>query len=220
MDKILITRKQRLRFISFEGIDYSGKSTQIEYLKNYLEQKGFKVNILREPGGTQISEMIRSILLDKNHSKMHERCEILLYSAARVQLMTEKIIPLLQENEFVIADRFADSTTAYQGYGRGLDLDLVNQINHFATLDIMPGITFYMKINPEEAFQRRKDSGRDPDRLESAGKSFYMNIYKGYRKMAEEQPDRIFVLDATQVREQIHRQIINKVEKLVFGETV
>jgi len=208
------------KFISFEGIDFSGKSTQIEMLKKYLEKKGEKVFVLREPGGTKISERVRSILLDKNHMQMHPRAEILLFSAARVQLTVEKIIPLLEQGDYVIADRFVDSTTAYQGYGRNLDLEFVEHVNQFATLDLLPGITFYLDIKPEEVIHRRSNSGREEDRMESSGLEFYNNVFNGYKKIAEKHSNRFHILDATQVKEEIHRQIIKSVENKLTGETI
>jgi len=208
------------KFISFEGIDYSGKSTQIEMLKNFLEAKGEKVFVLREPGGTEISERVRSILLNKDHIYMHPRAEILLFSAARVQLTVEKIIPLLEQGNYVIADRFVDSTTAYQGYGRKLELDFVEHVNHFATLGLLPGITFYLEIKPQEVLQRRKKSGRQEDRMESAGLEFYNNVFNGYKKIAKNYPDRFHILDATQVKDEIHRKIILSIENQLTGETI
>ncbi len=201
--------KLNKKFISFEGIDFSGKSTQISLLKEYLIKNGQEVFILREPGGTEISERIRSILLDKKHMQMHGRTEILLFSAARVQLTCEKIIPLLKEGKYVLADRFVDSTTAYQGYGRELELELVDHVNKFATLGILPSITFYLKINPDDAFKRKLENGLEADRLESSGENFYKRVCRGYEDIANRNPKRFKILDATQVKGDIHRQIIN-----------
>lgn len=197
------------RFISFEGIDFSGKSTQIELLKDYLEKKGEEVFILREPGGTEISERIRSILLDNKNRGMHGRAEMLLFNAARVQLTSEKIIPLLKEGKYIIADRFVDSTTAYQGHGRQLELDIVDHVNQFATLGILPDITFYLKIDPHDAFKRMVKSGVEADRLELSGEKFYKRVCMGYEQIAQKNPKRFYIFDATQVKEEIHRQIIN-----------
>lgn len=200
------------RFFSFEGIDFSGKSTQINLLKAYLENKGEKVYVLREPGGTEISEKIREILLDKKHFKMNERAELLLFSAARVQLTVEKIIPLLQKGHYVIADRFVDSTTAYQGYGRDLEQEIVRHVNQFATLGLLPGITFYLRITPEEAQRRRQENNLQTDRLEEQGNIFYKKVFKGYEAIAEQNPDRIQIIDAAQVIDHIHRRIIESIK--------
>jgi len=207
----MISKDLNKHFISFEGIDFSGKSTQIEMLKTYLEEKGQSVFVLREPGGTDISERIRSILLDKEHIRMNARAEMLLFSAARVQLTEEKIIPLLKKGSYVIADRFVDSTSAYQGYGRELEQETIDHVNYFATFGIIPGTTFYLKISPEDAFQRRIDGGQEADRLESAGLEFYNKVCKGYEKIAQKEPNRFIILDATQVKDEIHRQIVKRI---------
>jgi dTMP kinase len=207
----MISAELNRRFISFEGIDFSGKSTQIKLLKSHLEKNGHEVFVLREPGGTEISERIREILLDKEHIKMNARAEMLLFSAARVQLTEEKIIPLLKKGSYVIADRFVDSTSAYQGYGRELEQETIDHVNKFATFGIMPGVTFYLKISPEQAFQRRINSGQEADRLESAGMEFYNKVCKGYETLANNEPNRIVILDATQVELEIHRQIIKRI---------
>jgi len=196
------------RFISFEGIDYSGKTTQIDLLKSFLEGRGFNVFVIREPGGTAISEKIRQLLLDKKNFKMYERAELFLYSAARVQLVVEKIIPMLKKDFFVIADRYVDSTTAYQGYGRRIDLKVIKQINKAATFDIMPNITFYLEIKPGRAYERRNDSAKQTDRLEAAGLEFYKRVFNGYKKISQKNKS-FYVLDAEQSVETIHKQILN-----------
>lgn len=196
------------RFYSFEGIDYSGKSTQIELLRKFLESKGHQVYVLREPGGTGISEKIRDLLLDKKYSNMTDICEIFLYSAARTQLVQEKIVPLLQQNYFVIADRYVDSTTAYQGFGRGIDEKIVEQINRFATDGLMPQTTFLMNVTPEISIARRRKSGRSADRLEESGKAFFNRVYQGYQQLALENKSRYVVLEAEQPKDFIHQQII------------
>jgi len=199
------------RFISFEGIDFSGKSTQIELLKKYLEDKNYKVYFIREPGGTEISEKIRQILLDKNNYNMNEIAEIFLYSSARVQLVSEKILPLLENGYFVIADRFVDSTTAYQGYGREINLEIVENINQAATFGVLPGITFYLELSPEDSIERFKNSGRSADRLETAGIEFFNRVFNGYKRIAEANKDRICVINAKQSIEIIHKQIVKEV---------
>ena len=208
----MITPELNKHFYSFEGIDFCGKSTQIALLKTYLENRGRQVYVLREPGGTEISEKIREILLDKKHLIMNERTEMLLFSAARIQLTVEKIIPLLKAGYYVIADRFVDSTTAYQGYGRGLEQEIVEHVNQFATLGLLPCITFYLRITPEEAQKRRFENKLESDRLESAGNNFYKKVFIGYEKLAENHPNRFEIIDASQVIEEIHRQIIKCIE--------
>ncbi len=206
------------RFISFEGLDYSGKSTQIQLLKTYLEKQGFHVYAMREPGGTVISEKIREILLDQANMNMTERCEIFLYSAARVQLVQERIMPLLEQNYFVLADRYVDSTTAYQGFGRKLNLEMVQAINQAATFGLLPLVTFYLRMQPEQVYQRTKNSGRPLDRLENAGMDFYHRVFQGYEKIVENNSRRFFVLDATESIEHIHRKIVEVVKKTALDE--
>ncbi len=204
------------RFYSFEGIDYSGKSTQIELLRKFLERKGYQVYVLREPGGTSISEKIRDLLLDNKNSNMTDICEIFLYSAARTQLIAEKIIPLLQKKYFVIADRYVDSTTAYQGFGRGIDEKIVQQINRTATAGLMPQITFLMNVTPEISIARRRKSGRSADRLEESGEAFFNRVYQGYQQLAMENKSRYVVLEAEKPKEFIHQQII----KIVLSKEI
>ena len=139
--------KRKFNFISFEGIDFSGKTTQIKLLKKQLERAGNKVIVIREPGGTPISERIREILLDRKYSEMTDLCEVLLYSAARHQLVIDSITPELNAGNFVIADRYVDSTTAYQGSGRGLSLKFMGELNKLVTGNLMPYITFQRDEN-------------------------------------------------------------------------
>jgi dTMP kinase len=195
------------KFISFEGIDFSGKTTQIELLTNQLEQLGENVLIMREPGGTKISERIRDILLDKNNNDMTNLCEVFLYSAARNQLINEKIIQELDAGNFVIADRYVDSTTAYQGFGRRIPMDLIRDINMAATGELLPCITFILDIDPDQILDRKKQRNIEIDRLESAGKDFYDRVHKGYHKIAELDPIRVKLIDATKSIDQIKTDI-------------
>jgi dTMP kinase len=195
------------KFISFEGIDFSGKTTQIDFLTQKLEEMSEKVLIIREPGGTAISERIRDILLDNNHREMTDLCEVFLYSAARNQLINEKIIGELNKGNFVIADRYVDSTTAYQGFGRRIAMDLIRDINRAATGDLMPGLTFFLDIDPEQVVQRKKERHMEIDRLESSGDDFYERVHKGYHKIAELDPIRVKLIDATQSIDQIKAEI-------------
>lgn len=195
------------RFISFEGIDFSGKSTQISLLKSFLEESGQKVMVLREPGGTAISEQIRKILLDKKHLEMTDVSEMLLYSAARNQLVLEKVIPALLSGTFVIADRYVDSTTAYQGYGRGLPMDLIRLINKTVTNGVMPALTFYLAISEAEFLNRAGKLGQGTDRLENAGKKFFSQVRYGYTRIAETEPDRYRIIDGEQAVDVIQNEI-------------
>jgi len=184
------------RFISFEGVDFSGKSTQIQLLKDKLISNKQEVIILREPGGTQISELIREILLDKNNLSMTSTTEMLLYSAARNQVLNEKIFPALESGTFVIADRYVDSTTAYQGYGRQISMELIQQINHLATNDFLPSLTFFLDLPLEKMAKRREKMDNEVDRLESAGNEFFNRVREGYLKIADKNNNRFKILDA------------------------
>ncbi|NIW80291.1 MAG: dTMP kinase [Calditrichae bacterium] len=181
-------------FISFEGIDFSGKTTQIKRLIAGLKKENIEVKLVREPGGTVISEKIREILLDATYREMEAHTEILLYSAARAQLVHQKILPLLKAGEYLIADRFFDSTTTYQGYGRSLNIAFVKQLNQFATSNLVPYKTFFIDISPEEAVRRKEKAGIKSDRLESEDISFYQSIRKGFKKLCEENPERFVTI--------------------------
>ena len=209
MEKIKTINDMSLnkRFISFEGIDFSGKSTQIQLLKDKLISNEQKVIILREPGGTQISELIREILLDKNNLAMTSTTEMLLYSAARNQVLNEKIIPALEEGTFVIADRFVDSTTAYQGYGRQISMELIQQINHVATNDFLPSLTIFMDLPLEKMYNRQKDNVIETDRLESSGNEFFVRVREGYLKIADKNNNRFKILNADKEVTKISEEI-------------
>lgn len=195
-------------FITFEGIDGSGKTTQIKLLKEKLADEGHDAAVFREPGGTEISEKIREILLDVNH-KMNPVTELLLFSAARSQLVAEKVVPLQQSGTVVILDRFYDSTTAYQGYGRrSLSLKNIRKINEIASHQHEPDLTFYMKISLEEAEKRTKN--KQKDRMELSGDEFYQNVIKGFDSLAFSE-HRFVTLDATAPPQEVHAQIWEKV---------
>lgn len=194
-------------FISFEGLDGSGKTTQINLLAARLTSHEFSVVFLREPGGTAISERIRDILLDKKHLGMNETTELFLFSAARAQVVNEVIRPALAERKVVIADRYVDSTTAYQGYGRGLAMDAIRSINAAATQGVMPRLTFMIDLDLDELVQRKKQTGEDADRMELSGRAFYEKVRRGYLAMAEAEPERFRVIDGRQSAEAIHEQI-------------
>ncbi|MBR9975848.1 MAG: dTMP kinase [Bacteroidetes bacterium] len=184
-------------FITFEGIDGSGKSTQIELLARRLEMQKHEVLIVREPGGTQISERIRDLLLDMRHGEMNAHTELLLFSASRSQLVIERIIPALRRGTVVIADRFHDSTTAYQGYGRGLDITAIDHVHAMATHGLMPDLSVFLDIPIEESLRRRDDRSGQRDRMESADHAFFERVQNGYRFIASTSPARFRVIDGT-----------------------
>ncbi len=200
-------------FITFEGLDFCGKSTQATILVERLKNTHGLVHFLREPGGTKISERIRDILLDKKHLEMTDAAELFLFSAARAQLVKEVIAPALQRGEIVVCDRYYDSTTAYQGYGRGLDLDGVRRINRIATSGTDPDITFFVDIPPEEIDRRKQNAGISFDRMESSGKSFYQRVRNGYREIAKGEPHRIITLNGISGIEEIAGDIWRIIEQ-------
>lgn len=207
-------------FITFEGIDFCGKSTQVELLKNYLLKKNKKVEIIREPGGTEISEKVREILLDKKHLHMFMEAEIFLFSASRAQLVREKIQPYLKSEIYVISDRFHDSTTAYQGYGRGIDIETVKHINKLSIGDTIPDITFIIDIPVETAEERKKIKDKnDLDRIEIADKIFFEKVRQGYLNLAKNER-RFLVIDGTLSIENIHNKIVNEILLLEKKEYV
>lgn len=200
-------------FITFEGVDFCGKSTQVNLLEEYLLSRGERVKIIREPGGTVISEKIRDILLDKKHDGMFIESEILLFSASRAQLVREVIRPYLDEGYFVISDRFYDSTTAYQGFGRAIDRDFVQAINRFAVGETQPDITFFLDI-PIGETRRRKAfrNGGDLDRIESTAGEFYEKVREGYIYLSKTESrfrriDGLLQVDA--IHEYIKEEIVN-----------
>jgi dTMP kinase len=199
--------------ITFEGIDYSGKTTQANLLVERLKESGRDVLFLREPGGTPVSEKIRSILLDKQHLDLNSRAELLLFSAARSQLVRQVIVPALERRTVVVCDRFYDSTTAYQGYGRGIDLADIRVINKIATFGITPDRTFLVDVGLGEIARRRAASGLSADRMESEGKEFFERVRRGYLAIAAEEPARVSLLDGASTIEAIHDVIWNEVQQ-------
>jgi len=196
-------------FISFEGIDGSGKSTQCKMLYHFLLDHGFKVHLYREPGGTNISEKIRDILLDKENVEMASVTEMLLYFASRSQLIEEKVIPALKRGEIVLLDRFVDSTVAYQGYGRNLSLDHISKIAEVAIGEVWPELTILVDT-PLETAENRMDS-RELDRLEAENAAFKTRTRSGYLALAEEEPQRFLILDGTQEIDVLQTQIRQRI---------
>ena len=190
-------------FITFEGIDGCGKSTQCELLKDFLRESGKDFIFVREPGGTVIGERIREILLDKKNTQMTARTELLLFESARAQITDEVIRPALEEGKIVICDRFFDSSSAYQGMARGMGMDFVSGLNMAATGGLAPDVTFFFDISAEEALERRGKRGEASDRIELAGLRFQEDVRKGYLELAKNSDGRIVTIDATQGIEEI-----------------
>jgi dTMP kinase len=199
-------------FISFEGIDFSGKTTQIDRLRKYFDDNGRQALTVREPGGISISESIRSILLDRAHRDMHGVTELLLFSAARSQLVHEVIQPALLQGVDVIADRFYDSTTAYQGFGRGLDIERIIALHEIAAHGLIPDLTFVIDITVEESIRRRRQGGRERDRMEMADQAFFQRVRDGYHTLAVWYSSRIHIIDGMASVESISGQIQEAIE--------
>ncbi|MCK9409709.1 MAG: dTMP kinase [Bacteriovoracaceae bacterium] len=202
-------------FLSFEGIDCCGKTTQAKLLVEKLQSVNNTVLFLREPGGTEISEQIRQILLNKKNLKMTQITELLLFSASRSQLVTEVIKPAIAKGTIVITDRFVDSTTAYQGYGRGLHHGGVKSISSIATSGLMPRKTFFIDIPVQEMYSRRLASHQEIDRMEMSNEDFYHRVREGYVELAKEEPGRIVTIDGRQPIDTIHETIWKEVDGML-----
>jgi dTMP kinase len=200
--------------ITFEGPDGSGKTTQISLLKEHLSNKGFEVIYTREPGGTNISEKIREIILDNKNSEMSAMCEALLYASSRAQLVHEIIKPALSEGKIIVMDRFVESSIVYQGIGRNLGVDRIRSINDAATGGLKPDITFMLTIPFEEGLIR-KAKQKSFDRLENSGDDFHRKVYEGYMSLIDS-ADYIRVVDADRSSEEVHKDIISIIEGILL----
>ena len=200
-------------FITFEGPEGSGKTTQIKRLTEHLRGRGCDVLTVREPGGTSISEQIRAVLHSLDNREMQPRTEILLYCAARAQLVGQVIRPHLQSGGVVLCDRYADSTLAYQGYGRSLDLQTLRMILDFATGGLRPDLTLYLDIDIEAGLKRKKTGGDEWNRMDDLDIEFYRRVRNGYLEMVARDPARWVVVDAARDAEMVAREIRERVEK-------
>lgn len=198
-----------MKIITFEGIEGVGKSTQINLLKDYIESRGLSASIFREPGSTVIGENIRSILLDSKEN-LSKESELLLMFAARAQLISEKV--KISNTDFILFDRFYDASVAYQGFGRGLSVDFINNLISFINCP-QPDLTFLLDISVENGFKRKIDDVKD--RIESSGDEFFENVRQGYLEIAKSQPERIKVIDAMGSIDDIYKEIIKEVSKLL-----
>jgi dTMP kinase len=201
-------------FISVEGTDGSGKTTQIELLKKYFEDRKYCVVCTREPGSTLIGEKLREIIIDVNNSEMKDTTEVLLYAAARAELVGQVIMPALKSGSIVISDRFIDSSIVYQGYARNVDIKDITQINNFATMGALPDITFFLKLDSEEAMERKREQ-KSLDRIESENSYFHKRVYAGYMDIAKKNPERIKVINAAATIEEVHNEIVEKINSLI-----
>lgn len=201
-------------FITVEGTDGCGKSTQIALMSEYLKSKGLGVVLTREPGGTRIGEKIREIILDSENTEMGYIPEMLLYASARAQLISELIKPSVINGKNVICDRFVDSSYVYQGFGRGIDLNFVECVNNIALDGIKPDITFFLDIDPEIALKRRIAS-TGADRIEREKIDFHVKVYQGYKKLSILYPERIRIIDGTKSIEGVFEEIRLWIDRLL-----
>lgn len=202
-------------FITFEGLDFCGKSTQVKLLQEYLTSRNLQVSLIREPGGVKISEKIRNIILDRNNEEMFFETELLLFSASRAQLVREVIIPKLEEGFIVISDRFHDSSIAYQGFGRELNINFVSDLQKFAIGNAVPDLTFFLDIPVEEVNKRKSNvQNSELDRIEISKNSFYEKVRNGYKNISENE-ERFITIDGLMSVEKIHEKIKVIVENLL-----
>ena len=197
----------RGKFITFEGCDGSGKSTQLKMLSKYLTENGVAHVFTREPGGGKISEQIREILLNGKNSEMTDECEALLYAASRVQHLQDVVEPALKAGKLVICDRYVDSSIAYQAYGRNLGVEFITKINAYALENYLPDATVFIDLSPKAAFLRKKGADEN-DRLEQAGMAFHERVYEGYLALAKDAPSRVCRVNGEGSPEEIFAQVI------------
>jgi dTMP kinase len=201
--------------ISFEGIEGSGKTTQAGLLSEHLSGKGYKVILAEEPGGTAIGRGIRKVLLRVEHARMHSVTELLLYYASRCQLINEVILPALGDGKIVITDRFSDSTFAYQGSGRGIDVKVIRTIDDIATGGLKPDLTFLLDIDADKGLRRNRDASK-VDRIELENIGFHTRVRSGYLDLADSEPQRIRVINASMSIGEVQRKILEVVETILL----
>jgi len=200
-------------FITFEGAEGSGKSTQAKLVCEYLREKNKKVLELREPGGVPISEAVRKILLNVRNKEMYSRCEVLLYMAARAQLVDEVILPTLKRGGIVLCDRYLDSTLVYQGWGNGDNIDVIKAIGHYATQGLQPDMTLIFDIDTQEGLRR---TGKVKDRIEQRSLQYHRRVRKGYLEIAKQEPQRMKVINADgRSKEDINKEVLLYIEQVL-----
>ncbi len=200
-------------FITFEGVDGSGKGTQVEMLKNYFKEQNIDAIFTREPGGTKVSEKIREVILDNNNKELTDVAEMFLFSASRSVLVENLIKPALKQGKIVVCDRFVDSSISYQGYGRNLGADLVEKVNDIALNGCKPNLTFLLDLSGEIGEKRNKQFVEKQDRMETNSAMFKQKVRLGFLEIAQRNPKRFVILDASKSKEEIFGQILSELEK-------
>ena len=200
-------------FITFEGVEGAGKTTALSYIHNQLTEAGYQVIRTREPGGIEIAEKIRDVILNPEHTAMEARTEALLYAAARRQHLVERVLPALEEGKIVLCDRFIDSSLAYQGYARGLGIDEVYEMNRFAIGDAMPDLTILFRIDPVEGLKRiAANKDREQNRLDLEKIDFHQKVFDAYEQLIDRFPNRIQPIDASQPVEAVQNECLNLIQ--------
>lgn len=202
---------QKGLFITFEGADGCGKSTQMQLLKEYLINKGYEIVETREPGGKGLGEKIREILLNYD-GEVSNRCESFLFLADRAQNIDVIVKPAIQQGKIVLCDRHTDSSVAYQGYGRGLDINEINRLNNLSTGGLKPDLTYVFDVDIETSMQR---VGSEKDRMENSGKEFFNRVRQGYLELAKQEPKRIRVIDSTKTIEDVFADVLKELDALL-----
>ena len=195
------------KFVTIEGCEGVGKSTLITLLKKYVQDNNIDAVFTREPGGTPVAEKIRAVILDADNKAMTDRAELLLYAAARAQHTQEKIIPAVSEGKIVFCDRYSDSTLAYQGYARGIDIQLCKSLNSIAECGVNIDLTIFLDLSPENGF-RRKGGADKGDRLENESLAFHRKVYEGFKDISKNSGGRYASIDASRSKEEVFESVI------------
>ena len=199
-------------FITIEGCDGVGKTFQTNLLKQYCAQNGYDVVFTREPGGSEIAEKIRNIILDVKNQGMDDLCEAFLYASARIQHLKDIVKPALEQGKVVFCDRFIHSSYAYQGFGRGIDLDTIVHLNELAIGEYTPQYVIFLDLSPEDAFKRKGGQDKN-DRMENVDFSFHQRVYAGYKHFAQSNPDTFICIDASGTVEETHNKIVSALKQ-------
>ncbi|MEA5574158.1 dTMP kinase [Calothrix sp. UHCC 0171] len=205
------------KLIIFEGVEGCGKTTQIQLTSQWLQSLGIEAVVTREPGGTELGVDLRRLLLETGKNHIASRTELLLYAADRAQHVEQELKPNLASGKFVLCDRFIYSTIAYQGYGRSLDMDLINQLNQIATAGLVSDLVFWFDVDAEIGLQRKRSSGEIADRIEEEKIDFHKRVQQGYGELAKTYPEFIIRIDASLSKESIQQQIQDKLSKVIIN---